>query len=86
MVSVSDELVANLTTKLKTIGCWSSTVFVFASDNGGDPTVGGNHPLKGGKSTLFEGGVRSATFVYSELLPPAVRGTNISHMTHISDW
>jgi arylsulfatase A-like enzyme len=86
MVSVSDELVGNLTAKLKGLGLWSNTVFVFASDNGGDPTVGGNYPWKGGKATLWEGGVRSAAFVYSELLPSAMHGANLTDMTHISDW
>ena len=86
MVSVADELVGNLTTKLQGLDLWRNTVLVFASDNGGDPTVGANAPFKGGKATLFEGGIRSATFVYSELLPATARGTNVTHMTHISDW
>jgi len=70
MVSVIDELVYNLTHKLNSTvvaggkTMWDDTIFVFASDNGGDPTVGGNAPLKAGKATLFEGGVRSASFVY----------------------
>lgn len=55
MVSVADDLVANLTTKLATLGLWNNTVLVFASDNGGDPYVGANAPFKGGKATLFEG-------------------------------
>eukprot|EP00041_Stephanoeca_diplocostata_P013844 m.246132 g.246132 ORF g.246132 m.246132 type:complete len:157 (-) comp19487_c0_seq13:1197-1667(-) len=55
MVSVVDELIANLTTKLKAQKLWNDTVFVFASDNGGDPYVGANAPFKGGKATLFEG-------------------------------
>ena len=86
MVSVADELVGNLTSKLQALDLWQNTVLVFTSDNGGDPTVGGNAPFKGGKATLFEGGIRAATFVFSELLPRAVRGSNVTHMTHISDW
>ena len=54
--------------------------------NGGDPFVGSNFPWKGGKATLFEGGVRTPSFVYSELLPPSVRGTNVTHPTHIADF
>lgn len=86
MVSATDELIGNLTAKLESLALWSNAVFVFASDNGGDPTVGGNAPLKGGKTTLFEGGVRSATFVYSDLIPDEVRGANLTAMTHITDW
>eukprot|EP00039_Didymoeca_costata_P016867 m.307666 g.307666 ORF g.307666 m.307666 type:complete len:488 (+) comp16463_c1_seq18:124-1587(+) len=86
MVSAVDELVANLTGKMKRLQLWSNYVLVFASDNGGDPYVGGNAPLKGGKATLFEGGVRSVSFVNSDLLPTSVRGTNMTHMIHITDW
>jgi arylsulfatase B len=85
MVSVVDELVGNLTAKLKATEMWSDTILVFLSDNGGDPTVGGNHPLKGGKATLFEGGVRAASFVYSELLPRAMRGRNLTQPVHVTD-
>jgi arylsulfatase A-like enzyme len=62
---------------------------VFLSDNGGDPTVGGNAPYKGCKATLFEGGVRVPTFVHAastELLPRAARGGNLTAITHVSDW
>jgi arylsulfatase A-like enzyme len=62
---------------------WSNTILVFGSDNGGDPTVGANAPYKGGKATLFEGGIRSATFVYSELLPAAVRGCGAFWLQHV---
>ena len=68
-----------------TMSMWDNTIFVFASDNGGDPTVGGNSPLKAGKATLFEGGVRSVSFVYSELLTRAQRGRNLTTPLHITD-
>eukprot|EP00041_Stephanoeca_diplocostata_P013845 m.246106 g.246106 ORF g.246106 m.246106 type:complete len:127 (-) comp19487_c0_seq9:760-1140(-) len=32
------------------------------------------------------GGVRSASFVYSALLPAVMRGANLTQMTHITDW
>lgn len=34
----------------------------------------------------FEGGVRTATFVHSPLLPAAVRGTTSHALAHCSDW
>ena len=46
MVSVADELVFNLTTKLERMGVMNNTLLVFGSDNGGDPYVGGNAPFK----------------------------------------
>ncbi len=46
----------------------NETVFVFASDNGANPTDGAsNYPLRGGKDTLWEGGVRVPAFLYSPL-------------------
>ncbi len=40
-------------------GVADDTVVVFLSDNGGDPSLGAsNLPLRGGKGTTFEGGIR----------------------------
>ena len=47
-------------------------VVVVASDNGGCSLSGAyNHPLRGGKQYLYEGGVRVNAFVHSPLLPLA---------------
>ena len=38
-------------------GMWESTLFIYASDNGGDPAAiggGSNWPLRGRKSNLFQ--------------------------------
>ena len=35
-----------------------NTVVIFTSDNGGERNVTSNAPLRGGKSELFEGGIR----------------------------
>eukprot|EP00730_Choanoeca_flexa_P000671 TRINITY_DN10291_c0_g3_i2.p1 TRINITY_DN10291_c0_g3~~TRINITY_DN10291_c0_g3_i2.p1 ORF type:complete len:535 (+),score=69.92 TRINITY_DN10291_c0_g3_i2:113-1717(+) len=42
--------------------------------------------LRGGKHSLFEGGVRGATFVTSPLLPAEKRGTHYSGLIHTADW
>ena len=65
MVSVVDEAVANVTAALKARpGMWARTLLVWTTDNGAPVHVGGsNHPLRGGKSTNFEGGVRVPRFV-----------------------
>lgn len=45
-----------------------NTVLIFTSDNGGveytDPPATDNHPFKGGKACLHEGGVRLPTIIW----------------------
>jgi len=68
MIASVDESVGRITAKLDQLGIAENTVVIFSSDNGG---VGGyqregiqakdttdNAPLKGGKGTLYEGGIR----------------------------
>jgi len=47
---------------------------------------GNNYPLRGGKYTGFEGGVRSNSFVSGGFLPESVCGTRLEEIIHISDW
>merc|ERR1712154_373022 len=52
----------------------------------GNNTAANNHPLRGGKFTPFEGGIRSASFVNGGYLPSDRRGQEENGMIHISDW
>eukprot|EP00048_Salpingoeca_helianthica_P005368 m.87064 g.87064 ORF g.87064 m.87064 type:complete len:531 (-) comp13577_c0_seq2:23-1615(-) len=45
-----------------------------------------NFPLRGGKYSPFEGGIRSNAFVSGGFLPDAVRGTTQNGIVHIADW
>lgn len=45
-----------------------------------------NYPLRGGKYSPFEGGIRVNAFASGGLLPTAVRGTKLEGMLHIADW
>lgn len=47
---------------------------------------GSNYPLSGWKHYVFEGGVRSASFIYSSLIPEAKRGSVHSGLFHAVDW
>lgn len=69
MVSTIDSSVANITAALHRTGHWEQTLFVWASGNGTPVQAGGsNWPLKGGKGSNWEGGVRPPAFVNGGLL------------------
>ncbi|XP_072038381.1 arylsulfatase B-like [Amphiura filiformis] len=89
MAYIMDEGVKNVTDTLKKTGMWNDTVLIFSSDNGGMLKVdaaGNNWPLKGGKWSLYEGGIRAVGFVNSPLLSKHVKGTVNKELMHISDW
>ena len=71
-----DWSVMNVTTALKAAKVWGNTVMIFVTDNGGPLDHTYNQPLRGGKHTYWEGGVRGEAFVFSELLTAAVRGSS----------
>jgi len=45
-----------------------------------------NWPLRGGKYSQYEGGIRVNAFASGGFLPPSVRGTKLDAMVHIVDW
>ena len=60
MMSAMDDAVGKIVGKVREIGQEESTLIVFLSDNGGPTrqTTSDNRPLRGFKSTTWEGGVR----------------------------
>lgn len=75
MVSTIDSAVANISAALQRTGHWDTTLFIWASDNGTPVDVGGsNWPLKGGKGSNWEGGVRTPAFVNGGLLDDSLVG------------
>lgn len=68
---------------------WTRTLLIFATDNGGplyEPGAANNFPLRGGKYSDFQGGVRTNAFLSGGWLPDAARGTSFSGVVHIADW
>jgi len=58
-----DEGVGMIMKTLASLGLMDNTILVFTSDNGGESNVTTNRPLRGGKSTLYEGGIREPLIV-----------------------
>jgi arylsulfatase A len=58
MLESLDDGMGQIMSQLDKLGLTESTVIVFMSDNGGERTITDNFPLRGGKSFLYEGGLR----------------------------
>jgi len=58
MLESIDDGVGMIAKKLKELGLADNTLIVFTSDNGGESQVTLNGALRGGKSSLYEGGIR----------------------------
>lgn len=86
MISAGDDFLGNMTSLLKGHGIWNNTLLVFYSDNGGAVGQGSNYPLRGGKFSQFEGGVRVVGLVNGGFLPEAARHRELDGYIHVSDW
>jgi len=58
MLESIDAGVGSITATLEELDLARRTAVIFLSDNGGDPQVTSNAPLRGAKSSLYEGGIR----------------------------
>lgn len=81
-----DDAVGQVVDKLEETGLMNNTYIIVMSDNGGCYLGGGkNGPLRGTKASLFEGGVKVDSFIYSPLLSDYAN-TSYSGLMHVSDW
>ncbi len=64
MLESIEERVGQIVTTLKELGRSDNTLILFTSDNGGKRNVTSNAPLRGGKSELYEGGIREPFITY----------------------
>ena len=88
MVNYLDDVVGELTDALKKKGMWDNLLFVTSSDNGGpvhENCGANNYPLKGGKLTDWQGGVRVNAFVSGGYLPEKIRGQKTDGYIHLAD-
>ncbi len=58
-----DEGVGMIMDKLNELSLANNTVLIFTGDNGGEDRVTSNAPLRAGKSTLYEGGIREPLLI-----------------------
>jgi len=63
MIESIDDGVGMIVEKLEELGLRENTIVIFTSDNGGETNVTSNAPLRGGKSQLYEGGIREPMIV-----------------------
>ena len=89
MVNLLDDNVGRVVAALKAKGLWDNLLFVASSDNGGpegDGYGGNNWPLRGGKSSNWQGGVRVNAFAAGGAIPLARRGTTEAGLIELADW
>ncbi|CAE7872685.1 Arsb [Symbiodinium microadriaticum] len=84
-----DSIMGRLVEALKEHGMFEDTLVVFISDNGGSVQVrsgANNYPLKSGKFSEWEGGVRTNAFISGGFIPARHRGSSFHGVIHIADW
>ncbi|KAE9548542.1 hypothetical protein FO519_008245 [Halicephalobus sp. NKZ332] len=85
MLASMDESFGQVMKFLHTSGLYNDTIVIFSSDNGGDPKAGAsNLPLRGQKSTVWEGGTKTTTFIHA---PKYIsKSGERKDLFHVVDW
>lgn len=86
MLAAMDEAVGQIVQTLEDQGLIENTLIIFSSDNGGPAPgkVTSNGPLRAGKGTIYEGGIRVCAFATWPGHIPS--GKRIAEPLHIVDW
>lgn len=58
MIEAMDQNLGKLLSELETLGLAENTILVFTSDNGGIRSISHQDPLRAGKGSYYEGGIR----------------------------
>ncbi len=84
MVTCEDDAIGRVVTALDKKGMRDNTLILFSSDNGGPLSLGANNgPLRAGKGSLYEGGVRVPALAN---WPGKLQPGECDEMLHIVDW
>ena len=86
MITELDAGVGAVIDALRAAGMYEDTLVVLVSDNGGPLEHSTNAPLRGGKHTFFDGGLRVEAFLAGGAIPAALAGTAWDGLAHASDW
>ncbi len=86
MLAAVDEAIGQITAALEEKGMRQNTLIIFSSDNGGPGPgrVSRNTPLRAGKGTIYEGGIRACAFATWPGHIPA--GATVEEPMHAVDW
>jgi arylsulfatase B len=84
MTKQIDDIVGKISSLLTELSLWENTLVVFTSDNGGDPipnkekdyVYSFNYPLRGGKDTLWQGGMR---------VPLVMKGAGLQKTNYVNE-
>lgn len=84
MVTCMDECIGRIVDSLHDRGMDKNTILFFCSDNGGCPDLGAlNDPLRGSKTSVYEGGVQVPAFMHCpRTIAP---GTGVDEPLHMVD-
>ena len=84
MVKALDDSIGKVIEIYKKKGIFENTIIIFTSDNGGHHSYGGNNfPLKGEKTNVWQGGVRTTGFITG---PGVKSGKRYRGLYHVTDW
>lgn len=83
--------IGNVTAALQAKGMLENTVIVFTADNGGPTTTGDgvgarNWPMRGGKHSIWEGGVRVTGVLSGAPVAAHAMGKTYTGLMHAADW
>ena len=86
MVAAMDEAIGQVLAALEETGLRTNTLIIFCSDNGGPApgVVTCNEPLRAGKGTIYEGGMRVCACVSWPGHIPV--GQTVKEPLHMVDW
>ena len=90
MTNFNGESIGNTARMLISNGMWNNKLLVVASDSGGpsgtDGDAANNCPLRGGKYSDFQGGIRAVSLVFGGFVSPNRRGMKLNGTMHSADW